>query len=121
MRSIFKQSRSALRATALSATAVLALTGCSTVLGNRDPEPAGQVTIVSGQQSQNGALLATLMENVNKSPQEASANLQMSNDSDVNTAQKALLDISARQGTRRGPRHDRDLPDTRRFRRSATG
>lgn len=98
---IFKSARNqhfALPATALLAVVAVSMSSCSTVTGNRDSQSAGPLTIVSGQQSQNGALLAMLMDSFNKSSHAAPVNLQQSNDSDVSSAQKALLDISAGKG-----------------------
>lgn len=84
------------RAVLISAVA-LSLSACSTVTGGNAEEPAGDITIVSGQQSQNGALLSGLVAGATKQ-QKTSVRLRLNNDTDTATAQKTLLDIAAGKG-----------------------
>lgn len=56
------------------------------------------VTIMSGQQSQNGALLQSLINDYQKQPGHVGVTLQMNNDTDVQTAQQALLDLASGHG-----------------------
>jgi multiple sugar transport system substrate-binding protein len=86
--------RRALTGIALAAAA-LVLAGCAgTAKPASSAAPVRSVTIMSGQQSQNGALLTSMFQDYS-AKSKTSVTLQMNNDSDLQTAQKALLDISA--------------------------
>ncbi|MFZ4894920.1 extracellular solute-binding protein [Plantibacter sp. Mn2098] len=84
---------------------VVPLAACSTSAAGSAPSatPVAQVTIVSGQQAQNGDLLKSLFSDYNAGKSSVGApktqvDLQLSNDSDVDTAQKVLLDLSSGHG-----------------------
>jgi multiple sugar transport system substrate-binding protein len=92
-------SRRMLPLVALLSAAVLCTAACATVLGkDGGGRPSGPITVVSGQQSQNGSLLSALLDRVNKATPDTPVTLRINNDTDVATAQKALLDISAGKG-----------------------
>lgn len=57
----------------------------------------GELTFVSGQQSQNGALLQELFTDFNDRATGNTVRLQINNDSDVQTAEKVLIDAAAGQ------------------------
>lgn len=80
----------------------LAACGGSTPAAEGSASGAGSaqvdsVTIVSGQESQNGALLKELIA-AGSAATGVEVDLQMSNDSDVATGQKVLLDLAAGAG-----------------------
>lgn len=80
-------------------TAVAVLAGCTGASSHASSSSSvSQVTIMSGQQSQNGALLQSLIGSYEKQSGHVKVNLQMNNDSDVQTAQKALLNLSSGHG-----------------------
>ncbi|WP_025156362.1 extracellular solute-binding protein [Leifsonia aquatica] len=87
---------------ALVAAGLAALTACSatadaTSTGSATPAPS--VTIVSGQSAQNGQLLKKTFDGYNSSATAATTvTLQLSADSDIDTAQKALVDIASGHG-----------------------
>lgn len=73
----------------------LALASCATAT----PTPAtGPVTIVSGQSSQNGDLLKGIFDTYNQTAGSATVDLKLTADSDIDTAQKALVDIASGHG-----------------------
>lgn len=77
------------------------LAGCSAA-GATDPAtnaaPVRSVTIVSGQSAQNGELLQRIFDDYNETGDGATVQLQMKADSDVDTAQKVLVDLAAGAG-----------------------
>ncbi len=85
----------------LAAAGILATAGCSAQTADAGAGNAAaidSVTIVSGQSAQNGELLQSIFDNYNESSDAATVELQMSADSDVETAQKVLVDIAAGAG-----------------------
>lgn len=83
----------------LAAVALLATAGCSAQpAAGGDATAVESVTIVSGQSAQNGELLQSIFDGYNESSDAAKVELQMSADSDVETAQKVLVDIAAGAG-----------------------
>ncbi|MDO9397889.1 MAG: hypothetical protein Q7T71_15190, partial [Herbiconiux sp.] len=84
---------------------VLALTGVTLLAGCASAAPAASssapvtdVTIVSGQSSQNGELLQSIFDDYNAQAGSDVVDLQLSADSDLDTAQKVLVDIAAGDG-----------------------
>jgi multiple sugar transport system substrate-binding protein len=70
------------------------LTACSAGPGATPPDPSvGPLTFVSGQQSQNGQLLQDLLTTAGGTGNPVA--LQITNDTDVQTAQKVLVDAAA--------------------------
>lgn len=78
----------------IAATALVVTTACSST-GTSDSAGSGPIRIVSGQSGQNGELLESLLDT---SASTMPVTLEMNADSDLATAQKALLDISAGHG-----------------------
>lgn len=76
----------------LAAGLLLALAGCAAAPPPATtPEDVGPLTFVSGQQSQNGQLLQDLLADAGQ------VDLRISNDTDLQTAQKVLVDAAAGQ------------------------
>ncbi|QBJ96994.1 extracellular solute-binding protein [Rhodococcus sp. ABRD24] len=81
-------------ATTTVVAALLVATACSST-GTSGSGDTGPIRIVSGQSGQNGELLESLLDT---SGAALPVTLEMSADSDLATAQKALLDISSGHG-----------------------
>ena len=79
--------RPARRLAALAGAVAITLTAAACA----GATPSGPVVVMSGQQSQNGALLDHLLATAGGPP----VDLQITNDSDVTTAQKVLVDASS--------------------------
>ncbi|RLP77963.1 extracellular solute-binding protein [Mycetocola tolaasinivorans] len=83
-------------ALAVSLAGITLLAGCSaeaTPAASTSPVPS--VTIVSGQSAQNGDLLRGIFDRYNAQASTAKVDLKLTADSDVDTAQKVLVDIAA--------------------------
>lgn len=77
----------------------LLIVGCSgNNGGSSSADEPNSVTIVSGQSAQNGDLLASIFEAFNESKGRDAVTLQMNADTDVETAQRVLLDLAAGAG-----------------------
>ncbi len=79
----------------VSVVGTAVLSGCGTSDSSR---PDGPVIIVSGQSSQNGDLLKSVFDKYNAKVGHEAVALRLNADSDVDTAQKALVDLAAGHG-----------------------
>ena len=90
--------KSVFTAIAFMAITGLALSGCGNAQAGSADESNQSVTIVSGQSAQNGDVLKQIFENYNKTATNGKIDLQITADSDVDTAQKVLLNIKSGHG-----------------------
>ena len=87
----------ALALLASSTIAALVLTSCASPDSTASTTDS-PVIIVSGQSAQNGELLQQLFDDYNAANAAAPVTLQMSADTDVDTAQKALVNLASGKG-----------------------
>ena len=98
MSSFSRNKRSLIVPLSLAAAGLIATAGCSPQAADAGGDTAAtvdSVTIVSGQSAQNGELLQSIFDGYNESSDATKVELQLSADSDVETAQKVLVDIAA--------------------------
>ncbi len=89
--------RRTLAAIAVASVVASTLAACSSS-GAASTDSVSSVTVMSGQQSQNGSLLQGLIGDYQNQPGAVHVDLRMNNVTDVQTAQQALLDLAAGHG-----------------------